>query len=189
MPWRRPGRPTLGLTGMPTRFCALSQRFEHFDVPVLPAFGCFRPSLRLHASGIWSVFQYSDMQTLSVLPRNKINPLSLLGRYTVDCSANYGPGGGSCKHGMLQCPGGDGQLGWASIVAEVRKRQPQVITSGESYGSWAEVCSVLSHTRPNSQLASNHAFLPPQNLHASCQASLLFVPSFVSRVPTNFINH
>ena len=58
--------------------------------------------------------------------------------YTVDCGARYGKG--NCgSAGMLQCPGGDGQLGWARIVGRVRALQPQIVHSGENYESWDEV--------------------------------------------------
>jgi hypothetical protein len=64
--------------------------------------------------------------------------------YTIDCSANYQKG--SCgQNGMLQCPNGDGLAGWANIVGKVRKLQPQVVYSGEGYGSWEEVISADSN--------------------------------------------
>eukprot|EP01047_Picozoa_sp_COSAG01_P027576 COSAG01_NODE_1824_length_9141_cov_10.234461_6_plen_88_part_00 len=47
--------------------------------------------------------------------------------YTVDCSGND-----SCQK--------DGQsLLYKGIVGKVRETQPQVVMSGESYGSWNEV--------------------------------------------------
>ena len=53
--------------------------------------------------------------------------------YTEDCSANY-----PC---MLQLP--DPKAGslpaWASIVGRVRTLQPQVVMSGEGYGTWTEM--------------------------------------------------
>ena len=58
--------------------------------------------------------------------------------YTLDCASRYGKG--NCgQDGMLQCPDGDGQLGWARIVGRLRQLQPQVAMSGEGFGSWQEV--------------------------------------------------
>lgn len=53
--------------------------------------------------------------------------------YTIDCSANY-----PC---MLQTAGGNSaQLDfYLGIVGKVRETQPQVVMSGEGYGSWDEV--------------------------------------------------
>lgn len=58
--------------------------------------------------------------------------------YTIDVSASYPAGDPECQNGMLQC-GGDSQGVWASIVDRVRELQPQVVLSGESFGSWDEV--------------------------------------------------
>ena len=58
--------------------------------------------------------------------------------YTLDCASRYGKG--NCgQDGMLQCPDGDGQLGWARIVGRLRQLQPQVAMSGEGFESWQEV--------------------------------------------------
>ena len=51
--------------------------------------------------------------------------------YTEDVSANY-----PC---MMQTANRGSMPFWASIVRRVRRLQPQVALSGESYGSWAEV--------------------------------------------------
>ena len=51
--------------------------------------------------------------------------------YTEDCSAIY-----PC---MLQTGGRGGLKAWADIVRRVRKLQPQVVMSGEWYGSWSQV--------------------------------------------------
>eukprot|EP01047_Picozoa_sp_COSAG01_P072736 COSAG01_NODE_11647_length_1888_cov_8.899346_2_plen_251_part_00 len=53
--------------------------------------------------------------------------------YTEDCSCNY-----PC---MLQLsePERGSLPDWASIVGRVRRQQPQLVMSGEGYGSWAEM--------------------------------------------------
>ena len=60
--------------------------------------------------------------------------------YTVDCSASYeaNPHDKNCPKGMLQTAG-DGQGAWAKIVGRVREKQPQVVLSGEGFGSWQEL--------------------------------------------------
>eukprot|EP00039_Didymoeca_costata_P024594 m.10789 g.10789 ORF g.10789 m.10789 type:complete len:592 (+) comp4319_c0_seq2:479-2254(+) len=88
------------------------------------------------AMASWGSPTYADYMVDSLANSWAAN-LGVIG-FTVDCSANYVPGG-SCPHGMLQCPGGDGQLAWAAIVAKIRQLQPNVVTSGEAYGSWDEV--------------------------------------------------
>ena len=57
--------------------------------------------------------------------------------YTIDCSANYPPSQ-ECPEGMLQCDG-DAQGKWGDIVGRIRAQQPQVVVSGEAFGSWDEV--------------------------------------------------
>eukprot|EP00040_Diaphanoeca_grandis_P020945 m.111402 g.111402 ORF g.111402 m.111402 type:complete len:772 (+) comp28119_c0_seq1:329-2644(+) len=61
--------------------------------------------------------------------------------YTIDCVGCYGKSS-NCPNGMLQTT--DAELSWASIIAKVRSMQPQVVYSGESYGSWAEVIKTNS---------------------------------------------
>ena len=51
--------------------------------------------------------------------------------YCEDVSANYG-----C---MLQTLGRGSMPYWREIVARVRAQQPQVVMSGENYGSWANI--------------------------------------------------
>ena len=51
--------------------------------------------------------------------------------YTEDCSSNY-----PC---MLQTSKGGALADWASIVGRVRATQPQLVMSGEGYGSWQEM--------------------------------------------------
>lgn len=66
--------------------------------------------------------------------------------YTIDCSANYGKSQ-QCPSGMLQCHG-DAQGTWGrDIVARVRALQPQVVLSGEAFGSWQEVIRSNSDVR------------------------------------------
>ena len=47
-----------------------------------------------------------------------------------------------CPNGMMQTDG-DSLPYFASIIDKVRASQPQVVMSGESYGSWAEI--IKSH--------------------------------------------
>ena len=56
--------------------------------------------------------------------------------YTIDCSANYD----GC---MLQTKHAQSDF-YNKIVGEVRKTQPQVVMSGEGYGSWDEVLQTNS---------------------------------------------
>jgi hypothetical protein len=60
--------------------------------------------------------------------------------YCVDCIGCYDVGydSSNCPNGMLQT-GGNAKAAWASIVKRVRQQQPQVVTSGEAYGSWMDV--------------------------------------------------
>lgn len=53
--------------------------------------------------------------------------------YTEDCSANY-----QCMM-QLSDPEKGSLPDWAAIVGRVRKQQPQLVMSGEGYGSWAEM--------------------------------------------------
>ena len=57
--------------------------------------------------------------------------------YTIDCSANYD----QC---MMQTNGHAQSDFYNGIVGEVRKTQPQVVMSGEGYGSWNEVINTNS---------------------------------------------
>ena len=67
--------------------------------------------------------------------------------YCTDCSGNYNPTGdhvnpafgrSGCPNGMLQTHG-DSLKPLSEIVDRVREKQPQVVMSGEFYGSWDEV--------------------------------------------------
>eukprot|EP01051_Picozoa_sp_SAG22_P000016 SAG22_NODE_1_length_62449_cov_158.689270_16_plen_461_part_00 len=67
--------------------------------------------------------------------------------YCTDCSGEYNPTGdqinpafgrSGCPVGMLQT-NGDSLTKLAGIVDRVREQQPQVVMSGEFYGSWAEI--------------------------------------------------
>jgi hypothetical protein len=62
--------------------------------------------------------------------------------YCTDCSGNYGKSdhGMICPNGMRQIDETQGSLPYfAQIIDTVRATQPQVVMSGESYGSWAEI--------------------------------------------------
>lgn len=57
--------------------------------------------------------------------------------YTVDTDANY-----PC---MLQTEGKGGGYYWSKIIERVRAQQPQLVHTGEGYGSWAEVIAANSN--------------------------------------------
>lgn len=67
--------------------------------------------------------------------------------YCTDCSGDYNPTGdhinpafgrSGCPNGMLQT-NGDSLKPLSGIVDRVRAKQPQVVMSGEFYGSWDEI--------------------------------------------------
>lgn len=63
--------------------------------------------------------------------------------FCTDCGGDYHPSGSHCPHGMLQTEGGQSLPAFAKIIDRVRTEQPQIVMSGENYGSWAEV--IQSH--------------------------------------------
>jgi len=74
--------------------------------------------------------------------------------YTIDCSANYDFCMEQTKHAQNDFYNG--------IVGKVRETQPQVVMSGEGYGSWDEVIST------NSQMGGQGS----QNYHTAMQKAV-----------------
>lgn len=109
------------------------------------------------AMATWGSKEYADYM-VDAMANSWTKNLAVDG-YTVDCAANYNSHNsrlglpssssssnnlkGDCSAGMQQC-GGDAQGAWAKIVDRVRAQQPQLVLSGESFGSWAEVIHTSS---------------------------------------------